>query len=88
VEYYQRDYVLIRLDRILGKVGGKYRIILQMSVVKLFKMYPNVCPSRASFGTRMRNMNILSKNVMRYGHILRSVQVKNEKKVRLGWSFI
>jgi hypothetical protein len=28
-------------------------------------------PSRASFDMRMRNMNILSKNVMRYGHILR-----------------
>jgi hypothetical protein len=28
-------------------------------------------PSRTSFGMRMRNMNILNKNVMRYGHILR-----------------
>jgi hypothetical protein len=29
------------------------------------------CPSRTFFGMRMKNMNILSKNVMRYGHILR-----------------
>jgi hypothetical protein len=28
-------------------------------------------PNRTFFGMRMNNMNILSKNVMRYGHILR-----------------
>jgi hypothetical protein len=30
-----------------------------------------IFPSRTSFDMRMRNMNILSKNVMRYGHILK-----------------
>jgi hypothetical protein len=41
-----------------------------MSLVSFFKNYW-IYPSRTSFGMRMRNMNILSKNVMCYGHILR-----------------
>jgi hypothetical protein len=51
----------------------------------LFLLNDTIIPSRTFFGMRMKNMNILSKNVMRYGHILSSSLGKRlNKKVRLG----
>jgi hypothetical protein len=42
-----------------------------LSIASISKKTEFAYPSRTSFGMRMRNMNILSKNVIRYGHILR-----------------
>ncbi len=46
-------------------------IHLKLVIVISYSYVSVARPSRTSCGMYMKNMNILSKNVMRYGHILR-----------------
>jgi len=46
-------------------------VAMDHSTLRNLNTHQIATPSRTSFGLRLRNMNILSKNVKRYGHILR-----------------